>query len=206
MLPLVALVSVVVVVAACKKDGDNAAPAATGKEAGSAAAAPMADTTTPTGPSATPPAAATPPAPPPAPVKMTAEELKPTCEKIFTADIVAKTHGATKVESQVHKADKPLAICQFSKGDEVVGSVTIACNPDLDTTLIERERAAMTKAKDMPAGIGRGGYRLSNAFFFNDDETPCRINANWVNPPTDDAAMGDALRAITAAVNPATLK
>lgn len=198
LLPLVALVIAV----ACKKqEGDAPAPASS-KDPGSAAPAGSGS------PAATPPAPtpAPPATPPPTPVKMTAEELKPTCAKMFTAEVVAKTHGADKVEQQGAAGDKPLAICQFSKGAEVVGSVTVACNPDLDVTLIERERGAMTKAKDMPAGIGRGGYRLSNAFFFNDDETPCRINANWVSPPEDEAALAAALRAITAAITPATLK
>ena len=194
-LPLVALV----VLVACKKDADAPASAT-----GSAAPAPGASAEgNPPAPSPTP---APPVTPPPAPVKMTADELRPKCDKIFTADVIAKSHGADKVEAQGPQADKPLAICQFSKGADVVGSVTVACNPDLDVTTIEKERAAMTKAKDMPAGIGRGGYRLSNAFFFNDDETPCRINANFVNPPADEAAMADALRAITAAITPASLK
>lgn len=184
---------VAVALVGCKTSGD--APA---KETGAAAT---------TGSSGTeaPPTSPAPP-PMPAPVAMTAEELKPTCEKVFTAEVVARTHGADKVETKTPASnDKPLAICQFNKGDEVVGSVTLACNPDLDVTTIERERAAMTKAKDIPVGIARGGYRISNAFFFNDDETPCRINANWVTAP-EGAALADALRALAAAVNPTTLK
>lgn len=190
-LTLAALVALV----ACKKE----APASGGNETGSAAPAAGSGSATPT------PAAPTPATPLPTPVEMTAEQLKPTCEKIFTAEVVAKTHGATAVEQKGAPGVGPLAICEFKKDDEVVGSATIACKPDLDVNLIERERAAMTKAKDMPAGIARGGYRISNAFFFNDDETPCRLNVNWVTAPEGDA-LADALRAITAAVNPTTLE
>lgn len=188
----------VLVLAACKKSGD--APAA-GKESGSAGktAAGSAEA-----PKAEPPKAE--PKPMPAPVKMTAEELKPTCDKIFTVEVVGKSHGADKVENSTPASnDKPLAICMFKKGEEVVGSVTLACNPDLDVTKIENERAAMTKAQDIPAGIARGGYRISGAFFFNDDETPCRFNANWATVPEGDA-LAEALRTLTAAVNPTTLK
>ncbi len=189
--PLLALVSIV----ACKKD-DAPAPAAKEAPSGSSAAAAPAPTPTPTPPPA---------APAPTPVKMTAEELKPTCPKIVTTELAAKTHGATDVKPQGSGADKPLAICELSKGGELVGSITIACNPDLDPTAIERERGAMTKAKDLPGPVGRGGYRLSSVVFFIDDETPCRIQAAWVTPP-EDAAWTEALRAIAAAVNPSTLK
>jgi hypothetical protein len=186
--------AVLIALVACKKENKAPASSETGSAAPSAGSGSAA---------ATPPSA--PPAPPPAPVTMTAEQLKPTCAKIFTAEVAAKTHGATAVEQKGAPGVGPLAICELKKGDEVVGSATIACKPDLDVTLIERERAAMTKATDMPAGIGRGGYRVSNAFFFNDDETPCRINANWVTVPEGDA-LADALRAITAAINPTTLQ
>ena len=132
---------------------------------------------------------------------MTAEELKPACAKLFTAELAAKTHGATEVNEQGSKA----ITCQFKKGADVVGGVTVACNPDLDPSLIERERAAMTKAKDLPAGIGRGGYRIANSFIVIDDETPCRLMISFMEPPADDA-LPDVLRSITAAVNPGTLK
>lgn len=190
------MLALVLVLAACKKSGD--APAKESGSAGSAEATP-----TEAKPEAPKPAE---PKPMPAPVAMTAEELKPTCDKIFTIEVVGKTHGADKVENSTPASnDKPLAICMFKKGEEVVGSVTLACNPDLDVTKIENERAAMTKAQDIPAGIARGGYRISSAFFFNDDETPCRFNANWVNVPEGDA-LAEALRTLTAAVNPTTLK
>lgn len=186
---------VAVALVGCKTSGD--APA---KETGTTATGSAGSAAPPTQP---PPA---PPPPMPTPVAMTVEELKPTCEKVFTAEVVATTHGADKVETKTPASnDKPLAICQFQKGDEVVGSATVACSPDLDVTAIERERAAMTKAKDIPAGIARGGYRISSAFFLNDDDTPCRINANWVTAP-EGAALEDALRALTAAVNPTTLR
>lgn len=189
----------VIVVAACKKSGDTPP---VGKELGSAESTASAGSAE--AHNAEPPKAV--PKPMSTPVKMTAEELKPTCEKIFTAEVVAKSHGADKVENTTPASnDKPLAICMFKKGEEFVGSVTLACNPDLDVTTIERERAAMTKVQDIPAGIARGGYHISNAFFFNDDETPCRFNANWVNAPTGDA-LAEAMRTLTAAVTPATLK
>lgn len=149
----------------------------------------------------TPPAEPTPAPPAPAPVKMTAEELHPTCAKIFTPELIAKTHGATEVTEQGSK----VITCELKKGADVVGSVTVACMPDLDASLIERERGAMTKAKDLPPGIGRGGYRISNSFVVIDDETPCRLMINFMEPPADDA-LPDVLRAITAAVNPGTLK
>ena len=186
--PLIALFAV----AGCKKQEADAPPPGANPPTGSAAAA-QAPTPTPA-----------PPAPPPTPVKLTAEELNPTCAKVITKELAAKTHGATEVKDETPKPGK-LAICSLLKGGEVVGSVTLACNPDLDTTLIERERAAMTKAKDMTPSIGRGGYRLSSMFTLNDDETPCRIQVAFVEMPADDV-WPDALRAIVAAVNPANLK
>jgi hypothetical protein len=197
---IVSLVALAALVS-CNKKKDDAPAAAkpTGSEEPAAgSSAPAAAAPTPT------PAAPAPPAP--TPVKLTAEELKPTCPKIVTAELAAKTHGATEVVPQGSTTSgKPLAICQLNKGTELVGSITIACNPDLDPTAIERERAAMTKAKDLPGTVGRGGYRLSSVVFMIDDETPCRIQAAWTTPP-EDAAWTEALRAITAAITPATLK
>jgi hypothetical protein len=188
--PLVALLAII----GCKKK-ETDAPPATAPTGSAAMAAPAPEPTAP---------APTPAAPPPTPVKLTADELKPTCAKIITAELAAKTHGATEVKDETPRPGA-LAICSLHKGADQVGSVTLACNPDLDTSLIERERAAMTKAKDMTPPIGRGGYRLSNMFTFNDDETPCRIQVTFVELPADDV-WPDALRAIVAAVNPGTLK
>jgi hypothetical protein len=156
---------------------------------------------TPPPPSPTP---APPPGPPPTPVQLTADELKPTCAKIFTPDVATAAFGATTVKPE-ETSNEALAICQFEKDGTSLGQVTISCAPDLDTTLIERERDAMSKAKSLPGQIGRGGYRLANNFNFIDDETPCRITASYMTPPEGDALAG-ALRAIVAAVNPATLK
>jgi hypothetical protein len=189
---LVLVVALLGFVACKKKETEAPPPTAT-------APAP----TTPT-PSPTPAPAPAPATPPPTPVKLTADELKPTCAKIFTPELAAKTHGATEVKDAGAKSGA-LAICELRKGNEQVGSATIACNPDLDPTAIERERAAMTKAKDLTPSIGRGGYRLSSTFTFIDDETPCRIMVNWMTTPADDV-WPDALRAIVAAVNPNTLK
>lgn len=189
-----ALLVALVAITGCKKQETEAPP-------------PGANPPTPTAPAPAPTAPTPPPtpaAPPPTPVKLTAEELNPTCAKIITAELAAKTHGATDVKDETPRPGK-LAICSLLKGAEVVGSVTLACNPDLDTSLIERERAAMTKAKDMTPSIGRGGYRLSSMFTFNDDETPCRIQVAFVEMPADDV-WPDKLRAIMAAVNPAALK
>lgn len=182
--PLVLLL----VVVGCSKDKEAPPPSAKSPAAAAPAPAPR----------------PTPPAPPPTPVNLTAEELKPTCAKIFTAKLAAKTHGATEVK-QEGPTGGALAVCQMMKGAELVGSVTIACNPNLDTTAIERERGAMTKAKDLTPMVGRGGYRLSSNFIFNDDETPCRLTVNWMTTPADEV-WPDALRAIAAAVNPTTLK
>jgi hypothetical protein len=165
-------------------------------------APPPPPTPTPTAPAPTPTPAPT--TPPPAPVKLTADELKPTCAKIFTPELAAKTHEATEVTETGSKGGA-MTICELRKGTEQVGSATIACNPDLDPTAIERERAAMTKAKDLSPSIGRGGYRLSSNFIFIDDETPCRLMVNWMTTPADDV-WPDKLRAIVAAVNPGTLK
>ncbi len=187
--PFIALL----VVAGCKKTEE--APPATANPSPTAAAPVEAPPPTPT---------PTPAPPPPTPVKMTAEELKPTCAKIVTAELAAKMMGGNAVKDETPRPGA-LAICSIMKDAEQVGSVTIACNPDLDTTLIERERAAMTKAKDMTPMIGRGGYRLSNMFTFNDDETPCRIQAAFVNLPADDV-WPDALRALAAAIHPGSLK
>lgn len=148
--------------------------------------------------------AAAPATPPPTPVNMTAEELNPTCAKIFSAELVAKTHGATEVKDNTPKPGR-MAICEFRKGEDVLGTAMLACNPGLDVTLIEQERAAMTKAKDLTPMVGRGGYRLSNSFVFNDDETPCRLMVSWMTLPADDV-WPDSLRAMVAAINPATLK
>lgn len=187
------LLAALLALVACKKK-ENDAPAPSAKETGSAAAAPA----TPT------PAPAPAPTPPPAPVALTAEELKPTCAKIVTAELAAKTHGATEVKQEGGEGGR-LAVCTLLKDGESVGSITVACKPDLDPTAIQRERAAMTKATDIPPSIGRGGYRISSIFFFNDDETPCRLQVAFMTVPADDV-LPDALRAITAAVNPGTLK
>lgn len=191
----IVLLAALLALVACKKK-ENDAPAPSAKESGSAAVAP-----------ATPPATPTPapaPPPPPAPVALTAEELKPTCAKIVTAELAAKTHGATEVKQEGTEGGA-LALCQLLKNGESVGSITIACKPDLDATSIARERAAMTKATDIPPSIGRGGYRISSIFFLIDDETPCRLQIAFTSPPADDV-LPDTLRAVTAAVNPGTLK
>jgi hypothetical protein len=187
---VVVFAALLVVVACKKKDAD--APPPTAQEV-----APTEATAEPTPPPA-------PPAPPPAPVNLTADELKPTCAKIFTAELAAKTHGATEVKEEGNKGGG-MTICQMFKDGELLGSATIACTPDLDPTAIERERGAMTKAKDLSPSIGRGGYRISSNFIFIDDETPCRLMVNWMTTPADDV-WPDALRAIVAAVNPDTLK
>jgi hypothetical protein len=179
----------------CNKDKAKEAPPATA----TGSAAPAADV-----PAQAPAPAPAPAAPAPEPVKMTKEELNPKCAKLFPADVAAKAFaGATEVKEETAKG--PLAICQFMKGEESRGSVTIACNPDLDPTAIERERGAMTKAVDLAAPVGRGGYRISNSFVLIDDETPCRIMANFMTLP-EGAAETDALRAIIGAVNPGALK
>lgn len=184
----------VVATVGCNKDKQEV-PAATGSASTAEKAA------DPAPPAPTP--APTPAPPPLQPVKLTKEELNPTCAKLFPPDVAAKTHGATEVKEDTARG--PLAICQFMKGGESLGSVTVACNPDLDPTAIDRERGAMTKAVDLPAPVGRGGYRISNSFVIIDDETPCRIMASYMTP-AEGPAMADALRAIVAAVNPSTLK
>jgi hypothetical protein len=191
----VALLVAMLLVFACKKEKEAPPTTETPKPVTPAAPAPA------PAPALAP---AAPAAPAPAPVKLGADELKPTCAKIFTAGLAAKTHGATEVKSAMDKPG-PMTVCQLIKDGAVVGSATIACNPDLDPTAIERERAAMTKDIDLTPSIGRGGYRISSNFTFIDDETPCRIIVNWMTTPADDV-WPDALRAITAAVNPSTLK
>ena len=189
----IALSALLCLAVACKKDDAEAPPpAAEAPAATEEATAP------------TPPPEEPTPAPAPEPVDLTAEQLNPTCAKIFTAELAAKTHGATEVKQDETNAPG-MAICQMLKDGESLGSATIACTPDLDPTAIERERAAMTRAQDLSPPIGRGGYRLSSNFIFIDDETPCRLMVNWMTPPADDA-WPDALRAIVAAVNPDTLK
>jgi hypothetical protein len=185
---------VVLVFVACKKNETEAPPATTETPAAGSSAPAAAPT----------PSPAPPLPPPPTPVKLTAEELKPTCAKIITPELAAKTHGATEVKEEGNKGGG-MTICQMFKGPELLGSATIACAPDLDPTAIERERGAMTKAKDLTPSIGRGGYRLSSNFTFIDDETPCRVVVNWMTMPADDV-WPDALRAIVAAINPGTLK
>ena len=187
----IAMVAALCSLVACKKDDAEAPTPAAEAPPGEEATAP------------TPPPEAE-PTPPPTPVDLTADELNPTCAKIFTAELAAKTHGATEVKQDETNAPG-MAICQMLKDGESLGSATIACRADLDPTAIERERAAMTKAVDLSPSIGRGGYRLSSNFIFIDDETPCRLMVNWMTTPPDDA-WPDALRAIVAAVNPGTLK
>lgn len=189
------VVAVGVALVGCKKDAEKATPA-TGASGSPAMADKNAEAPVPNAPT---PAAA----PPPQPVKLTKEDLNPTCAKLFPADVATKAFGATEVKEDTARG--PLAICQFLKKGESLGSVTIACNPDLDPTAIDRERGAMTKAVDLPAAVGRGGYRISNSFVIIDDETPCRIMASYMTP-AEGPAMADALRAIVAAVNPSTLK
>jgi hypothetical protein len=179
---------------ACKKETE---PSSSNPQ-GSAQAPSVAASETP------PPPSPTPAPPPPTPVQLTADELKPTCAKIFTPDVATAAFGATTVK-QEQTSKEALAICQFEKDGASLGTVTIACDPDLDATLIERERDAMTKAKNLPAQVGRGGYRLANNFNIIDDETPCRITASYVSPPEGDA-LASTLRAIVAAINPSTLK
>lgn len=137
---------------------------------------------------------------------MTEDELRPTCAKIVTAALAAKTHGATEVKDAMPGGGMPRgAVCSLLKGTEQVGSITIACKPDLDVSAIERERAAMTKAVDLPTPVGRGGYRLSSIVFYNDDETPCRLQVAFNTLP-EDGALTDALRAIMAAVTPTSVR
>src|SRR6185503_15587340 len=133
LLALVAFVGFV----ACKKDKDSSQGTAEVPAAGAS--------TTPAAPAPAPAAA-----PAPTPVKLTAEQLRPTCAKIFTADVAAKTHGATTVKENAATSNEHggMAVCEFAKDGEVVGTATIACNSDLDPSAIERERAAMTKATD----------------------------------------------------------
>jgi hypothetical protein len=186
----IALSAVLCLVVACKKDDAEAPPPTAEPPASEEATAP------------TPPPEE--PTPPPTPVDLTADELNPTCAKVFTAELAARTHGATEVKEEETNAPG-MTICQLLKDGEQLGSATIACRPDLDPSAIERERDAMTKAKALSPSIGRGGYRLASNFIFIDDETPCRLMVNWMETPPDDA-WPVALRAIVAAVNPGTLK
>lgn len=185
------LIALLVVAACKKKEGEAPPPSAAPTAPGTPAAAPTPPTPTPA-------------PPPPTPVQLTEEQLRPTCAKIVTAELAAKTHGATKVEDKSVASLPRGAICALFKGDEQVGMITIACDPNLDPTAIERERAAMTKAKDLSPPVGRGGYRISSMVIFNDDETPCRLHIGFGEIAEDK--WPDALRAIAAAVNPDTLK
>src|SRR5687768_7107119 len=111
-IPLVALLFVV----ACKKE-EPAAPPAT---------APSPAPGTPT-PAPAPAPAPAPTTPAPAPVTLTAEELKPTCAKIMTPELAAKTHGATEVK-ETGGQGRPMVVCELIKAGEAVGSATVACN------------------------------------------------------------------------------
>lgn len=194
---IVALASVLALsmVGCGKKKEEAATPPPSPGSAGSAAAAP-----TPPAPTPTPaPPAPTPVAP--APVALTAAEMKPTCDKLLPVDLATKAFGADKVES----ASPRLAICTARKGEEVVGSLTVACKEGLDVSNFGGERAAMTKARDLEPMVGRSGYRIGEgSFFVLDDDTPCRLQIIISNPT--DATWPDAIRAIMAQVSPANLK
>ncbi len=185
--------AVLLAVFGCKKKESDAPQPGASPAATTPAAAPM---------PARPP---TPAEPPPTPVAMTAEELRPTCAKIVTAELAAKTHGATEVKDEALAGLPRGAMCSLLQGTEQVGSIMIACKPDLDVSAIERERAAMTKAVDLPTPVGRGGYRISSIVFYNDDETPCRLQVAFNSVPSD-AALTTALRAIMAAVTPTSVR
>lgn len=195
MRPIVLFAALSFVVGCNNKDAETPPPKAESPEPSAEAPEPSAEA---------PATAAAPETPPPEPVNLTAEELKPTCAKIFPAELATRTHGATEVKEEGNPAGG-MVICQMAKDGEPLGSATIACKSDLDPTAIERERAVMTKAQDLSPAIGRGGYRISSSFIFIDDETPCRVMVNWMTTPADDV-WPDALRAIASAINPGTLK
>lgn len=148
--------------------------------------------------------AAEPTAPPPTPVDIPEAELNPTCAKVMPVEVAAKAFaGATAVNESMAK--NRLAICEAKNGEEVIGSLTIACKPGLDPSSFAAERAAMTKAVDLDPKVVRAGYRISNVFFVLDDETPCRLQIAFVAGIADDAWPA-AVRAIMAQVTPANLK
>ena len=193
----IALVAALVSVVSCSKkdEGEASSPADSPAESGEQQ--PAAD------PQPEPPADPEPAGPPVEPVNLTAEQLNPTCAKIFPAEVADQLWSASEVRQEAQAPG--MVVCQMFKGEEMVGGVTMGCKPDLDPTAIERERAVMTKATDLPPSIGRGGYRIANSFVFIDDETPCRLMVSFSSPPADDALAGH-LRAITKAVAPSTLE